>query len=125
MEQAQTLKGDQLLRFKPEAQRGTSIDQFLEKHYGKAGSEEREEMELLCKLEELGGLVRVVREKAGLSQGDLGKKMGVKKAQVSRLEKSRGNISLSTLIRLLNALQTEAWLQIILPENISISLPLA
>ena len=114
----------QLPKLKPGIKRGRNINQFLEDKYGKVGTSKRDDLELFCKLEELGELIQAVREQTGISQDELGLKMGVKKAQISRLEKTTGNLSVSTLIRLFQALNTEAMLQIKLKKNITISLPL-
>ncbi|WP_317127203.1 helix-turn-helix domain-containing protein [Brumimicrobium glaciale] len=43
-------------------------------------------------------------EKKSLTQEQLGELVGVKKAQISRLENSIGNLTFETVLRILNAL---------------------
>jgi DNA-binding XRE family transcriptional regulator len=71
---------------------------------GKKGTKEREEYEFELKLELIGGMIKTARKKRNLTQEQLGKLVGVKKAQISRLENSTGNVTLETVMRIFNAL---------------------
>lgn len=71
---------------------------------GKKGSIERDEYEFELKLELIGDMIKTARKKRNLTQEQLGELVGVKKAQISRLENSTGNVTLETVMRIFNAL---------------------
>jgi HTH-type transcriptional regulator / antitoxin HipB len=53
-------------------------------------------------------LLKQTRENAGITQGDVAKKLKTRKSQVMRIENSRSDIRLSTLERFANALGKRA-----------------
>lgn len=71
---------------------------------GKKGTKERDEYEFELKLELIGDMIRTARKKKKLTQAQLGQLVGVKKAQISRLENSTGNVTFETVMRIFNAL---------------------
>lgn len=71
---------------------------------GKKGTEERENYEFELKLELIGDMIKMARKKRSLTQAQLGEMIGVKKAQISRLENSSGNVTLETVMKIFNAL---------------------
>ena len=71
---------------------------------GKKGSQERDEYEFELKLELIGDMIKTARKKKKLTQEQLGELVGVKKAQISRLENSTGNVTLETVLKIFNAL---------------------
>jgi len=48
----------------------------------------------------VGHKIRILRERAGITQAELAKKLRTKKEVVSRIEKGRYNLLLSTLIEI-------------------------
>jgi len=56
-----------------------------------------------------------------LTQEELGKLIGVQKAQISRLERNPGNVTMDTIIRVFTALKATIKLQVELP-NLNINL---
>jgi len=48
----------------------------------------------------VGRKIRILRERAGITQAELAKKLRTKKEVVSRIEKGRYNLLLSTLIEI-------------------------
>ena len=89
-------------------------EHLLEK-YRKKGVVFRKEAflvkEPLCK--EAAKLISGMRREQGLSQKKLAKKMGVSQQLISRIEKSRENISLSTLANIARALNKEVRIDFI------------
>ncbi|AFL83299.1 putative transcriptional regulator with C-terminal CBS domains [Belliella baltica DSM 15883] len=71
---------------------------------GKIGTQERDEYEFELKLELIGDMIKIARKKRKLTQEQLGELVGVKKAQISRLENSTGNVTFETVVRIFNAL---------------------
>jgi transcriptional regulator with XRE-family HTH domain len=56
---------------------------------------------------ELGRTLRLLREKAGLSQAELARRSGIGKSQLSKYESGKELPKLPTLARLLEALETD------------------
>jgi len=81
-----------------------TLDQAEDLLIGKKGTEERDEYEFELKLELIGDMIKTARKKRKLTQEQLGELVGVKKAQISRLENSNGNVTFETVMRIFNAL---------------------
>lgn len=81
-----------------------TLDETEDLLIGKAGTKERDEYEFELKLEIIGDMIKVARKKRKLTQEQLGAMVGVKKAQISRLENSTGNVTFETVMRIFNAL---------------------
>lgn len=56
---------------------------------------------------QIGAIIRRVRRSAGLTQTDLGNRIGLRQATISRLEKGEDETRLSTLLDALSALGLE------------------
>ncbi|MGY6562991.1 MAG: helix-turn-helix domain-containing protein [Luteibaculaceae bacterium] len=80
------------------------LDEAEDLLIGKKGTKEREEYEFELKLELIGDMIRTARRKRQLTQEQLGEMVGVKKAQISRLENSTGNVTFETVMKIFNAL---------------------
>lgn len=84
-----------------------SHEQLLDKYIGKAGTAERDEfeMEVAADAQEylIGEAIRNTRKKQGLTQEELGQRMGVQRAQISKLENGHG-IAYGTIVRAFKAL---------------------
>lgn len=69
----------------------------------------------------IGKAIKQTRQERHLTQEELGKLIGVQKAQISRLEKNPSNVTMDTLIRVFTALKAKIKLQVELPNlNISV-----
>lgn len=79
---------------------------------GKKGTKERDEYEFELKIELIGDMIRIARKKKKLTQEQLGQLVGVKKAQISRLENSTGNVTFETIMRIFNALGAKLHLRL-------------
>lgn len=84
-----------------------SLNQVKDQYLGVRGIEKREEYELELKVELIGQMIKEVRKKRELTQSELGELIGVKKAQISRLENNTSNVSIGTIIKVFNALKAE------------------
>ncbi|MBR9832825.1 helix-turn-helix domain-containing protein [bacterium] len=78
-----------------------TLDEAEDLLNGKKGTKERDEFEL--KLELIGDLIKTARKKRQLTQEQLGELVGVKKAQISKLENSTGNVTFETVMSIFNA----------------------
>lgn len=88
------------------------LDEAEDLLIGKKGTKEREEYEFELRLELIGDMIKTARKKRKLTQEQLGELVGVKKAQISRLENSSGNVTLETVMRIFNALGAKMNLNI-------------
>ena len=86
----------------------TPADDYIDEVWGKIGSPERDKMEEQVKEEVnaylLGETIKKERLKQNLTQEELGEKIGVKKSQISKLEKGRSIITLPTISKVFKAL---------------------
>ena len=82
-------------------------EQMLDKYIGSVGTPERDEFDAEVKAAAqeyfIGEAIKETRKKQGLTQEELGERMGVKKSYVSKIESGR-NIAYSTIIRAFKAL---------------------
>jgi len=74
---------------------------------GKKGTQQRDEYEFELKLELIGDMIKMARKHKKLTQEQLGQLVGVKRAQISRLENSTGNVTFETVMRIFNALDSK------------------
>lgn len=84
-----------------------TLEEMLDKHIGKIGTPERDEHERMVQeavdAYRVGEAIKAERLKNNLTQEQLGERIGVQKAQISRLERGR-NITLPTMRRVFRAL---------------------
>lgn len=86
----------------------TPASELVDEVWGKIGTPERDEMEAQLK-EELnayfvGEAIKKARLAQNLTQEELGERIGVQRAQISRLEKGKSVITLPTMSRVFRAL---------------------
>jgi len=74
---------------------------------GKKGTPQRDEYEFELKMELIGDMIKKVRKERKLTQEQLGELVGVKKAQISRLENNTKNVTIETIIRIFTAMKAE------------------
>ena len=75
---------------------------------GVKGTAQREAYDLSIELFLVG---QTIREKRNLTQEDLGNLIGVKKAQISRIENGK-NLTIATILKVFKALDVDAKLHI-------------
>ncbi|MDC6355724.1 MULTISPECIES: helix-turn-helix domain-containing protein [unclassified Robiginitalea] len=84
-----------------------TLDQFKDKHLGKVGTPDRDRYEFDLKIELLAEMIKAVRKERNLTQEELGKLIGVQKAQISKLERNTKNVTLDTILKVFEALQAK------------------
>ena len=85
----------------------TSLEKLIEKNYGKLGTSKRDKLEQELKMELLREEIKRLRMENNLTQEQLGKLIGVQRAHISKLENNATNITIGTLIKVINALDAE------------------
>lgn len=81
-----------------------SLDEMIDKHIGKAGTERREAFENELRIDLLGQAIRQARLEQNLTQEQLGELVGVQKAQISKIENSMKNARFDTIMKVFDAL---------------------
>ncbi len=84
-----------------------SLDEVTDKYIGKKGTPKREKFEQELNLELLGEAIRKARKERNLTQEELGKLVGVKKAQISKIENSLTNARFETILKVFRALNVK------------------
>ena len=77
-----------------------TFDELIEKEHGKIGTDSRNEYEESSQMFIVGKMLKEARKTANLTQEQLAIKAGTKKSYISKIENAKGNIQLSTLIRI-------------------------
>ena len=94
-----------------------SLEKMIDKHVGKPGSARRDAFEQELKLELLGQAIKEARIHNNLTQEELGKLVGVQKAQISKLENHFTNARFDTVLRVFNALNAKVNFKVELPRK--------
>ncbi|NOQ25297.1 MAG: helix-turn-helix domain-containing protein [Bacteroidales bacterium] len=89
-----------------------SLDEITDEIVGKVGAEEREQFEFELKLDLLGDIVKQTRKERHLTQEQLGKLIGVKKAQISKIENNIKDVRFSTIMKVFSALKAKVKLSV-------------
>ena len=89
-----------------------SFDQIKDEFIGEIGIEKRTHYEQELELEILGEMIRKVRLERNLTQEELGKLIGVQRAQISKMENNTGNVTVATLIKIFGALKAKVTFEI-------------
>ncbi len=99
-----------------------TLDQVQDKLIGTVDTTDRDRFEYELQMDLIGKAIKQTRQERNLTQEELGKLIGVQKAQISRLESNASKATMDTLMRVFAALKAKVKLQIELPNlNISIA----
>ena len=90
----------------------TNFDDLEEKYFGKLGSPERDQYEFELSMELIGEKIKQLRLERNLTQTDLGELIGVKRSQISKLEKGNHSATISTIMKVFHAMKAQVKLRI-------------
>ena len=94
-----------------------SLDEIKDEFIGKRGTTKRDLYEQELQLEVLGDMIKQVRLERNLTQEQLGKLIGVQKAQISKLENNATNVTIDTVLRVFNALKAKLSFKVVLQNQ--------
>jgi ribosome-binding protein aMBF1 (putative translation factor) len=80
-----------------------SLEEITDKYIGKRGSTERESFEADVEAIMIGAAIKDARKAQNMTQKELGERVGVQTAQISKIESGR-NLTISTIVRVLKGL---------------------
>ena len=78
----------------------TNFEELVELEHGKIGTESRNKYEEGAQMFIVSEMLKSARKEAKMTQEQLAEKAGTKKSYISKIENGKGNIQLSTLIRI-------------------------
>lgn len=84
-----------------------TLDEIKDEFIGKKSSPEREQYEYELRMDVLGLMIKKARQERNMTQEELGKLIGVQKAQISKLESSTNSASIGTIVKVFKALKAE------------------
>lgn len=94
-----------------------SLDEMKDKYIGRVGTTERDEYEYELRMDILGKMIKSARQERQLTQEELGKLIGVQKAQISKLENSANSATIDTIIKVFKALKAEVNFNVKIEDN--------
>lgn len=84
-----------------------TLAEMKDKYIGKVGTKKRDDYEYELRMDVLGRMIKAARQERKLTQEELGKLVGVQKAQISKLESSTNSATIDTIIKVFKALKAE------------------
>ena len=94
-----------------------TLAEMKDRHIGRVGSKVRDAYEYELRMDVLGRLIKTIRKERHLTQEQLGALIGVKKAQISKLENSANSATIDTLMKVFKALKAEINFNVKLENN--------
>ena len=85
----------------------STLSEMKDKYIGSVGTMERDEFEFELRMDVLGKMIKKVRLERQLTQEELGKLIGVQKAQISKIENSTNSATIDTIVKVMDALNAE------------------
>ena len=95
-----------------------SLDEVTDKFVGKKGTQNRDAFENELNLELIGQTIKQIRKDRNLTQEQLGELVGVKKAQISKIENSLTDARFDTIMKVFKALNAEVNFNVTIEKQI-------
>ena len=105
------------MRTKDKALEIFTFDQIKDEFIGETGTNKRIQYEQELQLEVLGEMIRKVRIERSMTQEELGKIVGVQRAQISKLENNTTNVTMDTILKVFGALRAKVNFNVELMNN--------
>ncbi|MFM2387120.1 MAG: hypothetical protein RL660_1877 [Bacteroidota bacterium] len=84
-----------------------SLEELTDKHIGKIGTPNRDAFENELRLDLLGQTIKRIRQEQNMTQEELGELVGVRKAQISKIENSLTDARFDTILKVFRALNAK------------------
>ena len=94
-----------------------SLTEMKDKYIGKVGTKKRDEDEYELRMDVLGKMIKTARQARNLTQEELGRLIGVQKAQISKLESSANSATVNTILKVFKALKADINFNVKLEDN--------
>jgi len=98
-----------------------SLDEMIDMHIGVKGTVKRDAFEEELRLDILGHTIKKLREEKHLTQAQLGELVGVKKAQISKIENNLTDARFETILKVFRALNAKIIFNVeLMNQNVSL-----
>ena len=94
------------------------FEDLEDKYFGEKGTSERDNYEFDLKMELIGEKIKQLRIQNNLTQSQLGELIGVKRSQISKLEHGNHSASVSTIMKVFQAMKAQVRLKIETDDNV-------
>ncbi len=94
-----------------------TFDHIKDEFIGEIGTVKRTHYEQELQLEIIGEMIKKVRIERNLTQEELGKLIGVQRAQISKLENNLTNVTMETILKVFGALKAKVNFNVELLNN--------
>ena len=84
-----------------------SLEELTDKYIGEKGTKKRDEFENELRLDLMGQAIKQARLERNMTQEQLGELVGVKKAQISKIENSTTDARFATILKVFKALDAK------------------
>lgn len=99
-----------------------SLDEAKNILIGERGAEKREEyekeLEIALEMAAIADKIKNIRKEKNLTQNELGEKIGMKKSQISKIENGYASVTIGTLKKVFNALDTNIIIKLEISQAI-------
>jgi HTH-type transcriptional regulator/antitoxin HipB len=90
-----------------------AFNELEDELFGAPGTPDRAEYDAALELAMIPATIKAYRRQHNLTQAELGERVGVQKAQISKLERNASNVTLDTLRKVFGAMQTVVKIQLV------------
>ena len=97
-----------------------TLEELTDKYIGLVGTGKRDRFDFELRADVIGEIIKNARVEQNLTQEQLGKLIGVQKAQISKIENNAKDVRFSTILRVFDALKAQVNLSIKLPNHESV-----
>lgn len=98
------------------------FDEVKDRYLGKRGTEKRETYEYELRMDLIGEAIKKARKERNLTQEQLGKLVGVQKAQISKIENHLTDARFDTILKVFKALNAKINFQVeLLNQNMKLT----
>jgi len=98
-----------------------TFDEVKDKYLGIRGTEKRENYENELRLDLIGHAIKQARKERNLTQEQLGKLVGVQKAQISKIENNLTDARFETILKVFKALNAKISFNVeLLNQNLNL-----
>lgn len=84
-----------------------TLEELSDKYIGKIGTPKRDAFENELRLDLIGHAIKAARKERNLTQEQLGELVGVKKAQISKIENNATDARFATILKVFRALDAK------------------
>ncbi|MEX0813739.1 MAG: helix-turn-helix transcriptional regulator [Chitinophagales bacterium] len=99
-----------------------SFDEVKDRYLGKRGTKKREIYEYELRMDLIGEAIKNARKERNLTQEQLGKMVGVQKAQISKIENHLTDARFDTILKVFKALNAKINFQVeLLNQNMKLT----